>query len=132
MLNFSSTIYDRNIELGCMADEACYSKFHFIRLFRNVYGQTPHQYLKLLRIQKAMQLLSSGISVPDACYEVGFESVSSFSSLFKRISGVSPSVYLSQHQVKRKQIFDCPLHFIPGCFAVKKNWTKKSNFGEAQ
>src|SRR6476660_4401775 len=88
--------YAENIDLNNIADEAYFSKFHFIRLFTKIYGKTPHQYLMSVRIEKAMQLLRSDMPVSRVCYAVGFESLSSFSTLFKKMVGVSPSVYLFQ------------------------------------
>ena len=122
--------YTDNIDLDNIADEAYFSKFHFIRLFKKIYGKTPHQYLTAVRIESAMRLLQSETPVSEACYSVGFESLSSFSGLFKRIVGLTPSLYLSQQQLKKAQILQAPLKFVPGCFAEKNGWTKKSNFEE--
>jgi len=122
---FMDSHYADHIDLDNIADEALFSKFHFLRLFKKIYGKSPHQYLKTVRIEKAMQLLRSGVSVSEACYAVGFESLSSFSGLFKRIVGVSPSVYFQQQQEMKVLIHQKPLNYIPGCFAEKKEWTKK-------
>jgi len=122
--------YASRIALDQVANAAFFSKFHFIRLFKKIYGQTPHQYLTTLRIEKSMQLLRSGLSVTEACYEVGFESPGSFSSLFRRTTGLTPSAYLSHQQKIRARISKSPLDFIPGCFAEKKGWKQKSNFEE--
>jgi AraC-like DNA-binding protein len=127
---FIDTNYGDNIELDNIADEAYFSKFHFIRQFKKIYGKTPHQYLTVVRIEKAMQLLRTDIPVSEVCYSVGFESLSSFSGLFKRIVGLTPSAYLTQQQQIKAQILKTPLKFVPGCFADKNGWTKKSNFEE--
>ncbi|MEX6686815.1 AraC family transcriptional regulator [Danxiaibacter flavus] len=129
---FIDNNYADTIELDNIADEAYFSKFHFIRLFKRIYGKTPHQYLIAVRIEKALQLLRSLQPVSDVCYSVGFESLSSFSGLFKRIVGISPSLYLAQQQQLQKQINKAPLTFIPGCFAEKNGWLKNSNFEEAK
>ncbi len=122
--------YFENIDLNNIADEAYFSKFHFIRLFTKIYGKTPHQYLTTVRIEKAMQLLRTDVPVSKVCYAVGFESLSSFSGLFKKMVGISPSAYLFQQQQIKAQILKTPLKFIPGCFAEKNGWKKKSNFKE--
>ena len=124
--------YAKRIELDDMSDEAYFSKFHFIRLFKKIYGMTPHQYLRVLRIQRAMQLLQAGTSVTDTCFSVGFESVTSFSGLFSSIVGQSPSTYLQQQLSIRLEILKTPLKFVPGCFASKSGWWKKSHFEDAQ
>jgi AraC-like DNA-binding protein len=111
-----------NIELNNITDEAYFSKFHFIRAFKNTYGKTPHQYLIYVRIEQARELLKTGIPVSEVCYSVGFESLSSFSGLFKRMSGLSPSAYVAQQQNLQQQIKKTPLSFIPACFAGKSGW----------
>lgn len=120
---FIDTNYNLDIDLDNISDEACFSKFHFIRLFKKAYGKTPHQYLTVVRIEKAVELLQSGQQVSEVCYAVGFDSVSSFSGLFKRIVGQSPSAYLAAHQQKKIQITLTPLAFVPGCFAFQHGWT---------
>jgi AraC-like DNA-binding protein len=120
---FIDANYHHDIDLDNISDEACFSKFHFIRLFKKTYGKTPHQYLTVVRIEKAMQLLQAGQNVSEVCYAVGFDSVSSFSGLFKRIAGQSPSAYLSAYQQTQSQITVMPLAFVPGCFAFQHGWT---------
>lgn len=120
--------YAEAIDLNCIADEAYFSKFHFIKQFKAIYQQTPHQYLKTVRIEKARQLLQEGTNVSDTCYAVGFESISSFSNLFKRATGSTPSAYLQQHQALKAQVAATPLAYIPGCFAEKYGWLQKQQF----
>lgn len=127
---FIDANYADNIDLDNISDEAYFSKFHFIRQFKKIYGKTPHQYLTVVRIEKSMQLLRTDVPVSVVCYSVGFESLSSFSGLFKRIVGLAPSAYLAQQQQIKAQILKTPLKFIPGCFADKNGWTEKSNFEE--
>ncbi|WP_245901595.1 helix-turn-helix domain-containing protein [Chitinophaga ginsengisoli] len=122
------THYAQPIDLNNIADEANFSKFHFIKQFKNIYYKTPHQYLISVRIAKAMELLKTGTPVSVACYAVGFESLGSFSGLFKRTVGTTPSDYLAQQQKLRTQRNESPLNFIPGCFAEKNGWLKKSQF----
>ena len=114
--------YGDSIDLSNIADEAYFSKFHFIRAFKNTYGKTPHQYLIYVRIEKARELLKTGTPVSEVCYTVGFESLSSFSGLFKRMTGLSPSAYVAQQQNLQQQIKKSPLNFVPACFAEKSGW----------
>ncbi|MES1217198.1 MAG: AraC family transcriptional regulator [Bacteroidota bacterium] len=85
--------FANNITLDDIAGEAFFSKFHFIRLFKTMYGRTPHQYLASVRIRKAKQYLQKGMPVTQACLSVGFTSLSSFNKLFKKSTGFLPSSY---------------------------------------
>ena len=58
------------------------SKFHLLRLFKRYYGQTPMQYLIDKRVEKSKELLTKGQSITETCFDIGFESPSSFSTLF--------------------------------------------------
>ncbi len=62
---FIDTHFNNDIALSNIADEAYFSKFHFIRLFKTIYGKTPHQYLTEVRIENAKVFLQKGISVTD-------------------------------------------------------------------
>jgi len=139
---FIDTHFSDNIDVGNIADEACFSKFHFIRLFKKIYGKTPHQYLTRVRIENAKIFLQKGTSITDTCFNVGFDSVSSFTPLFKKYTNLSPSVYQQQYKKRQELIKETPLQFIPNCFAEQKGWTtlpaengeqkiEKSNFQEA-
>lgn len=99
----SKTFIDQNfaksISLQEITAEAYISKYHFIRLFRNFYGTTPHQYLKEVRVSNAKKYLRKGMPVSEACYSVGFDSITSFTGLFKRMTGSTP--YAFQQAAKR-------------------------------
>jgi AraC-like DNA-binding protein len=128
---FIDNHYAEKIDLNNIADEAYFSKFHFIRLFRNIYGKTPHHYLTQVRIDNAKQLLTKNFSISGVCFLVGFESVTSFSGLFKKLVGSTPSAFQQQQQKRKTYISISPLHFIPNCFAETHGWTRNSNFQEA-
>jgi AraC-like DNA-binding protein len=77
-----------------VARRAGISPFHFIRQFSAVFGATPHQYRTEARIAQAKQLLASDrLSVTAVCMEVGFSSLGTFSGLFTRWVGATPSEF---------------------------------------
>jgi AraC-like DNA-binding protein len=86
--------YDKPITIEELSRVAALSPYHFIRLFRRSYKQTPHQYLVQQRIARAKELLrTTDMPVTEICAEVGFESLGSFSTLFSKVAGISPSAY---------------------------------------
>jgi AraC-like DNA-binding protein len=88
------------IGVSDIASAAYFSPFHFLRSFKQVFNETPHQYLTRRRIERAQNLLlQTDMSVTSICIEVGFESLGSFSTLFRRHSGVSPERYRSQNRI---------------------------------
>jgi AraC-like DNA-binding protein len=80
------------LSLDTVAREACLSRYHFHRLFTQVFQKTPHCYLTEVRLARAHSLLRSGIIVDEVCTNVGFSSTSSFSRLFRAQYGTSPGV----------------------------------------
>ncbi len=91
--NFIENNYEKDLNLDLLSKILLTSKYHLQRLFKKNYGITPKQYLTDLRIRKAKELLAEGVSVTETCFSVGFESLGSFSSLFKNKTGYSPTQY---------------------------------------
>lgn len=83
--------YGEPLRLEVIAAAAQLSPHHFHRLYKKHFGQTPHQHLTQRRLAQAKRLLATtSLSVTEVCFEVGFESLGSFSDLFKRHTGQSP------------------------------------------
>lgn len=89
---------ERNLTVAEAARAACLSPFHFHRLFTRFHGVTPHRYLNRLRLERARALLrASDRSVIDVASDCGFESLGSFSTLYKRTFGTTPGAAKKQH-----------------------------------
>ena len=100
--------YERPLTVERLAKLAGLSTYHFIRAFRADAGQTPHQYLRARRIARASELLvTTPMPVTEICDAIGFQSLGSFSSLFRRLTGETPAAYRA---ARRKS---AP---IPACF----------------
>ena len=85
--------FDNELNLDLLSHIRFTSKFHLLRLFKRYYGQTPMQYLIDRRLDKSKELLIKGQSVTETCFDIGFESPSSFSTLFKTKFGLTPTEF---------------------------------------
>ena len=111
-LNAIRAHIDRNfaspLTVERLAAMAGLSPFHFIRAFRTITGKTPQQYVRATRIERAQELLvTTPIPVTEVCDAVGFQSLGSFSAMFRRLTGESPGAYRA---ARRKS------PYIPACF----------------
>lgn len=116
--------YAEKIDLDNISQQAFFSKFHFIRLFKSVYGHTPKNYLGKVRVERAKEFLSKGYSVLETGYLVGLESPTSFTGLFKKITGETPSRFQKTQLERQKHILQSPLQFVPACFAGSHGWSE--------
>jgi AraC-like DNA-binding protein len=80
------------LALDDLAASACLSPFHFSRVFRQVTGSPPGQFLAALRLNAAkLLLLTTPLSVTDVCFEVGYSSLGSFTTRFTQFVGMPPA-----------------------------------------
>ncbi len=108
------------VTIEAMARVAGMSPFHFARTFRRTFGQTPHAWLTDVRLQRAKMLLSrSGTHVTDVCFDVGFSSLGSFSTLFSRHVGLPPSAWHRQMVRLAQSPGGIAIAFVPHCFASR-------------
>ena len=111
---FIDHCYDHPLNLDQISEKACFSRYHFLRLFRQAFKKTPHQYLIERRIEKAKELLTADdLRVTDVCFEVGFQSLGSFSSLFHKWVGHAPATYRERARAR-----ELAKRKVPGCFLM--------------
>ncbi len=85
---------ESKIPLNELARISCLSKFHLYNSFRTVFRKTPHQYANSVKLFRAKELLANNkYSVGEVSDMVGFNDIHSFSKLFKKKYGLSPSIY---------------------------------------
>ena len=119
--------FRNDINVDDISEEARFSKFHFIRLFKRAYGLSPRQYLIRKRIEFARKNLLKNSSVTATCFGSGFSSLGTFSTLFKRKTGLSPSQYKELHNNKAIDLKSKPQKYIPGCYLKKSNYEELEN-----
>lgn len=93
LLYIQNNLYEP-LGLDELARIACFSPYHFHRIFRGMIGETLAEHIRRLRLERAAQLLQqSHRSVTDLAFEAGYETVESFTRAFKDRFGVVPSKY---------------------------------------
>jgi AraC-like DNA-binding protein len=107
--------YARPLDVEALASAAFLSRAHFIRSFRDAFGETPHRYLQRRRIERAMEMLrNTDKPVTEICLDVGFASLGTFSRTFRAVLGTSPRAY-------RRRAREELQGRVPGCMARKWN-----------
>jgi AraC-like DNA-binding protein len=111
------------LDIEALARSVNLSRAHFIRSFRETFGEPPHRYLQRRRIERAMAMLrETDHSVTEICFDVGFASLGTFSRTFREIVGETPTAYRARSEPRRD---------VPGC--VSMMWDRPSStFGEAR
>lgn len=95
---FMDEFYAEDITLNDLAAAALMSRFHFVRVFQKMYGLTPRNYLRDIRIAKAKQLLNLQLPITQVCLDVGYQSLPTFSAVFKKCTGYSPRAFQKAHR----------------------------------
>jgi AraC family transcriptional regulator len=94
VIEYMSSHFAETLTLERLAAEACISKYHFVRLFRERVGQSPHRYLAELRLEAAQRMLiSSELSIIEIALECGYSTPTHFSTAFARRFGMSPTSF---------------------------------------
>jgi AraC-like DNA-binding protein len=125
--------FDQPLSLDRIAQQVHVSRFHFLRAFRQAYDETPHAYLTRLRMAHARELLAATeLSVTDICLTVGYESLGSFSTSFRRHVGHSPYNYRAR-VFQSVRLVDAAARYVPYCFIfMRAHLSQERNFREAK
>ncbi|WP_460605535.1 helix-turn-helix transcriptional regulator [Jatrophihabitans fulvus] len=109
--------YAQPLDVAALAAVAHVSPAHFIRTFKQTFGETPHRYLQRRRVERAMFLLrTTDTPITEICVAVGFTSLGTFSRTFRDVVGASPSAYRGARPQRPPS--------VPSCFAL--SWTRPS------
>jgi transcriptional regulator GlxA family with amidase domain len=117
-------MYADALDIEWLAGSVHLSRAHFIRSFRDTFGETPHRYLQRRRIERAMSLLrDTGLPVTQICFDVGFGSLGTFSRTFREVLGETPTEYRERAKGEQRP-------YVPGCVAMAWDRPASSTFGE--
>jgi AraC-like DNA-binding protein len=120
---------DQKLTLDQVAREAALAPSQFIRAFKAVFGQTPHQVRIDARLDLAKRLLiTDSMPVTDVCAAVGFASLGTFSHVFTRRIGSSPSAFRREARTLVQVPGMLPLKLYPGCFTLMAYWPPSAIF----
>ena len=89
--------YEKDISIQELAQQVNMSPSSFSKAFKKAYNTTPNQYLSSIRIEKAKQLLSPTVPLKDVASSVGYQDEFYFSRVFKKLEGISPTIYVKQN-----------------------------------
>lgn len=118
--DYLASALGERVTLADGAAVACLSPFHYHRQFQQAFGETPREFVQRLRLDRARQMLArTDTPVTDVCLAVGYESLGSFSTLFRNTTGHSPVEY----RRAMRRAFPVPgvavYRFVPTCFLWK-------------
>lgn len=124
---------DEPLSVNAVARASGLTRFHFIRLFKAVFGETPHQYRSRAQIEKTKHLLVlTDLSITDICMEVGFSSLGSFSALFARRVGMSASEFRRRFRAASALERRLPASLVPGCLSLMAGISEKEQFSRSE
>jgi len=90
---------NRDLSVTELAQVVGMSQYYFSKLFKMSTGTTPHQYVMRQRVERAQEHLREGqMPLAEVATQVGFETQSHFTSVFRRLVGATPKRYREMHQ----------------------------------
>ena len=93
----NKNISNSDLSVDSIADEVGISRVHLHRKMKELTGQTPHDFIRNIRLKQAAQLLSSqNMNITEVMYACGFNNAASFSTIFKKFYGMSPREYMNE------------------------------------
>lgn len=89
---------NRPLDIDHLADKACMSKDHFIRIFKREIGETPNVFITMRKIERAeLLLVTTNMPIKNIADSLGYEDNSYFNRLFKKNAGMTPQQYREGH-----------------------------------
>ena len=97
----NKNISNSDLSVDSIADEVGISRVHLHRKMKELTGQTPHDFIRNIRLKQAAHLLSSqNMNITEVMYACGFNNAASFSTIFKKFYGMSPREYMNENKSK--------------------------------
>ena len=98
MVVINKNISNSDLSVDSIAEEVGISRVHLHRKMKELTGQTPHDFIRNIRLKRAAHLLANNnMNIAEVMYACGFNNSASFSTIFKRFYGLSPRDYMKEH-----------------------------------
>ena len=95
----NKNLSNSDLSIDKIADEVGISRVHLHRKMKELTGQTPHDFIRNIRLKQAANLLAGhNMNITEVMYACGFNNAASFSTIFKKFYGMSPREYMNEHQ----------------------------------
>ena len=99
MTTINKHLNNSDLSVDMIAEEVGISRVHLHRKMKELTGQTPHDFIRTLRLKQAAHLLATqNMNITEVVYACGFSNAASFSTMFKSVYGMSPREYMKEHQ----------------------------------
>ena len=99
MKTINKHLNNSDLSVDMIAEEVGISRVHLHRKMKELTGQTPHDFIRQLRLKQAAHLLANNnMNITEVVYACGFSNAASFSTMFKSVYGMSPREYMKQHR----------------------------------
>jgi len=106
---------DEKVSLEDLARVACFSPFHFHRIFKGMMGESLKEHIRRLRLERAgIQLRKSSSSITQIAFQAGYGALESFIRAFKEMFGLAPSEYRNHYQSLGQDPVLSGMHYFPG------------------
>jgi AraC-like DNA-binding protein len=94
----NKNLSNSDLSVDAIADEVGISRVHLHRKMKELTGQTPHDFIRNIRLKRAAQLLTNqNMNITEVMYACGFNNAASFSTIFKKFYGLSPRDFMREH-----------------------------------
>lgn len=99
MAVINKNISNADLSVDFIADEVGISRVHLHRKMKELTGQTPHDFIRNIRLKQAANLLANqNVNITEVMYACGFNNAASFSTIFKKFYGMSPREYMNERR----------------------------------
>ena len=93
----NKNISNSDLSVDAIADEVGLSRVHLHRKMKELTGQTPHDFIRNIRLKQAAHLFQTrNMNITEVMYACGFNNAASFSTIFKKFYGMSPRDYMNE------------------------------------